>query len=174
MELKKIPNFPFEFISLPPADLKVIRRKGVLRVYDPLRKNFFCLTEEEFVRQTFVAWLIRDLGYPPSLMNNEIGLRLNDTYKRCDTVIFNPSGDPLMIVEYKSPKVKITQEVFDQIVRYNMVLNARFLTVSNGMTHYCCLVDREKNNYTFLREVPNYSFIKNFFQTNKDESKSNI
>lgn len=149
-------------LTLPPVELKICRRNDVYKVFDPLRKNYFILTNEEFVRQSFVAWLIKDLGYPKSLMANEIGIRLNNLYKRCDTVVFSNSGTPLMIIEYKSPTVAITQEVFDQIVRYNMVLNAKFLTVSNGINHYCCQIDSANNGYHFLSEFPSYEFLKSY------------
>lgn len=128
-------------------------------VYDRLRKSYFCLTDEEFVRQTFVSWLIDGLGYPPSLMANEIGIKLNDTSKRCDTVVFSPEGKPLVIVEYKAPDVTITQEVFDQIVRYNMVLKAEYLMVSNGYTNFCCKVDYDSHSISFLQEIPYYRLI---------------
>lgn len=154
-------DFKFN-LSLPPADLKIVRRNGVYKIFDPLRKNYFVLTEEEFVRQVFVAWMIKELGYPPSLMANEIGIRLNDTYKRCDTVVFSSSGSPKMIVEYKSPSVKITQTVFDQIARYNMVLNATFLVVSNGLNHYCCLFEHDSKSYVFLPSIPSYTQLKEF------------
>ncbi|MCH5225404.1 MAG: type I restriction enzyme HsdR N-terminal domain-containing protein [Muribaculaceae bacterium] len=144
---------------LPPADLKIVRRNGVFRVFDPLRKDYFCLTDEEFVRQVFVAWLISDLGYPPSLMANEIGIRLNDTYKRCDTVVFNSSGSPLMIIEYKAPRVPLNQEVFNQIVRYNMALKAKYLVVSNGYKNFCCRVDYDAHNVIFIDQVPHYNLL---------------
>ena len=62
-----------------------------------------------------------------------------------------------MIVEYKRPTVAITQKTFDQIVRYNMVLRARYLIVSNGINHYCCRIDYEQEKYSFLEDVPCYS-----------------
>lgn len=130
-------------------------------VFDKLRKNYFVLTEEEFVRQIFVCHLIDNLGYPPSLIANEIGIKLNDTLKRCDTVIFSSLGDPLMIVEYKAPSVSLTEEVFNQIVRYNMVLKANYLVVSNGYNNFCCHVDYETREILFLESIPTYQQIKN-------------
>lgn len=159
MKGEKFPDIDFNSLNLPPAELKIVRRNGVFRVFDRLRKKYFCLTEEEFVRQNFVAWLIDHLNYPPSLMANEIGINLNGTLKRCDTVIFSNTGKPLMIVEYKSPKVKITQDVFDQIVRYNMVLTAPYLIVSNGITHYCCKINSDKSDFSFLSGIPDYQSI---------------
>ena len=156
-------EFPIDILNkltLPPVELKVCRRNGVYKVFDPLRKNYFILTNEEIVRQTFVGWLINELGYPKALMANEIGIKLNNSYKRCDTVVFSNSGSPLMIIEYKSPTVAINQSVFDQIVKYNMVLNAKFLTVSNGLTHFCCQINYETKSYRFLREIPDYQSLK--------------
>lgn len=161
MKGSKFPEIDFEKFILPPADLKIVRRNGVLKVFDRLRKDYFCLTDEEFVRQVFVNWLIEELEYPPSIMANEIGITLNDTYKRCDTVVFTPEGQPLMIVEYKAPKVKLNQEVFNQIVRYNMVLKAQYLVVSNGYVNFCCKVDYNTHSITFINRIPSYNELKN-------------
>ena len=160
----KLPEIDFTKFILPPADLKIVRRNGVFKVFDRLRKNYFCLTEEEFVRQAFVEWMINTLGYPASLMANEIGIRLNDTYKRCDTVVFSPEGDPEIIIEYKAPSVEITQEVFNQIVRYNMALKANYLIVSNGYSNFYCKVDYDSHDVIFLAEMPKYEDIQEQWQ----------
>ena len=157
MRGSKFPEIDFTKLILPPVELKIVRRNGIFKVFDPLRKAYFNLTEEEFVRQIFVSWLIRDLHYPSSLMANEIGIKLNDTYKRCDTIIFRSDGSPLMIIEYKSPSINITQEVFNQIVRYNMALNADYLVVSNGYINFCCKVDYDNHKIEFLQEIPDYN-----------------
>lgn len=118
------------------------------------------MTPEEIVRQCFTSWLIGFLHYPSSLMANEIGIELNGTRKRCDTVVFRTDGSPLMIVEYKAPDVVISQTVFDQIVRYNMALKAKCLVVSNGISHFCCLMDYSGNACCFLKEVPDYEMLR--------------
>lgn len=156
MKGSKFPDIDFSKITLPPVDLKIIRRNNVFKVFDPLRKKYFHLTEEELIRQAFVDWMIKGLGYPPALMANEIGIKLNETIKRCDTVVFLSNGEPLMIIEYKSPKVEINQEVFNQIVRYNMALKARFLIVSNGIKHFCCEIDYIEKSIKFLPHIPLY------------------
>jgi hypothetical protein len=89
-------------------------------------------------------------------MNNEISLTQNGIKRRCDTLVADRQGAPLVIVEYKAPNIEITQKTFDQIVRYNMVLRAKYLVVSNGMSHYCCKIDYETNSYKFLKEIPCY------------------
>ena len=117
------------------------------------------LTPEEWVRQNFVRFLIEDREFPPALMNNEISLSQNGIKRRCDTLVADHQGTPLVIVEYKAPTIEISQKTFDQIVRYNMVLRARFLIVSNGITHYCCKIDYESNSYTFLKDIPFYGSL---------------
>ena len=148
-------NEPLPPLNLPPIDdLRTRLEKGILKVFDPLRAKYVAMTPEEFVRQHFTRWMITHLSYPPSLMNNEVSISLNNTKRRCDTVVFRSDGSPLMIVEYKAPTVAVSQDVFDQIARYNMVLKSRYLVVSNGLSHYCCEMDYESGSYSFLREIP--------------------
>lgn len=129
----------------------------ILKVFDPLRKKYVALTPEEYVRQHFTAWMTGSLGYPASLMSNEVSLKLNKTSRRCDTVVFRSDGSPSVIVEYKAPTVAISQNVFDQIARYNMVLRSRFLIVSNGLSHFCCEMDYGRDTYRFLPFIPVWS-----------------
>jgi len=144
----------FPILNLPPVSLKLRREGDLLKVYDPQRMRYVALTPEEYVRQHFVNWLINFLHYPASNIGNEIGLKVNGTRKRCDTLVMAEDGSPLMIVEYKAPDVTITQATFDQVVRYNMVFHARYLVVSNGFHHYCCVIDYENDTYHFLPRIP--------------------
>ena len=123
------------------------------------KRQYVALTPEEWVRQHFVNYLITDKGYPKELLANEVPLKLNGTSKRCDTVAYNRFLAPLMIVEYKAPTIEITKAVFDQIVRYNMVLRVRYLTVSNGINHFCCKIDYENLTYSFLDGLPEYGIL---------------
>lgn len=127
---------------------------NILKVFDTLRHKYVALTPEEYVRQHFTAWMTNSLGYPASLMNNEVSISLNNTRRRCDTVVFRSDGTPAMIVEYKAPTVEITQDVFNQIARYNMVLRSRYLVVSNGLRHFCCEMDYDTDSYSFLPKIP--------------------
>ncbi len=145
----------FEKLNLPPFDIKLRRDPdGAVRVFDPLRSKWLVLTPEEWVRQHFVNYLIAELGFPRSLIANETGLKFNDMQRRCDTVVFHRDLTPACIVEYKRPTVEITQRVFDQIARYNSVLGAGHLIVSNGLRHFCCRFTGEA--YEFLRAIPKY------------------
>lgn len=144
-------------LNLPKFDVKVSVQNGKPAIFDRLRRKYVAITPEEWVRQHFVNYLLSEKEYPENLIANEIGIKLNNTQKRCDTVIYDHQLSPLVIVEYKAPSVEITMNVFDQIVRYNMALKANYLIVSNGLRHFCCKIDYEKGNYSFLEEIPNYS-----------------
>lgn len=148
-------------LNLPKFDIKVTVKNDKKCVWDPVRRKYITLTPEEWVRQHFVNYLITNKKYPQSLIANEVTIKLNQTTKRCDTVIYDRFLSPLVIVEYKAPNVDITKNVFEQICRYNMALHVSYLIVSNGMRHFCCKIDYENNSYYFLREVPEYNMIVN-------------
>lgn len=148
-------------LNLPSVNLKYRMADGILKVFDPLRRKYVALTPEEYVRQHFTAWMRSSLHYPASMMANEIGIEVNGTRKRCDTVVFDRDGAPLIVCEYKAPTVQITQDVFDQAVRYNLVLQARYIIVSNGLQHFCCMVDIEGGTYQFIPQIPDYQILVN-------------
>lgn len=141
-------------LNLPNFDIKVKKTTDQLLVWDETRRKYVTLTPEEWVRQHFVHFLVTNKGYRQELIANEVSIKLNGTAKRCDTVIYNQQLDPLVIVEYKAPTISITPKVFDQIVRYNMVLHVQYLIVSNGIRHFCCQINYETLSYRFLEEIP--------------------
>ena len=147
-------------LNLPAFDYRLTRDPdGVTRIFDCLRGKFVALTPEEWVRQHFVNYLITERGYPRGLMANEVSLKLNRTARRCDTLIYPRTGQTPVIVEYKASTVNITQSVFDQIARYNSVIGAPYLMVSNGLTHYCCRFDTTCQSYMFMRDIPGYDLL---------------
>ena len=143
-------------LNLPSFEAKIRKNGSTPEIFDPLRRKYVALTPEEWVRQHFVHYLISEKGYPASLIANEAGIKLNSLSRRCDTVIYNQRLEPVMIVEYKEPRVPVTREVFDQVVRYNSVLKVPYIVVSNGLKHYCCRMDYEKQDYEYLLEIPTW------------------
>ena len=103
-----------------------------------------------------MQFLIQEKQYPRSLINVEKELKVNNLRKRYDIVVFNNDGSIHLMVECKAPRVSIDQSVFDQIARYNLTLNAKYLIVSNGINHYYCLMDSVAQEYQFLKDIPNY------------------
>ena len=131
-------------------------RKNKPLIFDVVRKKFMVLTPEEWVRQNTIQYLVKELNIPLSLINVEKQIKLHGTIKRYDIVTFNPDGSIHLIVECKADSIKISQDTFDQIARYNLVLKSTFLMVTNGMDHYYCKMDLQNKRYSFLETLPEY------------------
>ena len=141
-------------LNLPQHPLKIKKEDGTRYIFDAIRKKYLVLLPEEWVRQNFVQFLVRDKNYAASLIAIEKGLKLNELQKRADIVIYDKQAKPVVLIECKAPKVKINQQVFEQIARYNMVFKVPYLVVTNGLEHYCAKVDFENNSFEFLKDIP--------------------
>ena len=143
-------------LNLPIAALKTKLVEGTTQVFDQVRKKYLVLTPEEWVRQYFIHYLNQEKNYPLGLMGVEQMVKYNGMQTRADIVLYTLKGKPNMIVECKAPNVKITQDAFNQIAKYNFKLQVPFLVVTNGIQHFCCQMDYEMNEIKFLEEIPIY------------------
>ena len=144
-------------LNLPAFDARVRGSREKPEIFDFLRRRYVALTPEEWVRQCFTHFLVDHKGYPASLMANEVEVRLGEKRMRCDTVLYDATARPRMIIEYKAPSVNIhVEHVFHQIYTYNLMLHVNYLVVSNGRQHYCCHMDYAHNSHTFLHDLPDY------------------
>lgn len=143
-------------LNLPSYQFKIKSSENKQLIFDTVRKKYVVLTPEEWVRQNFVQYLINERNYPSSMIAVEKQLSINNLKKRFDILIFNSDGSSKIIVECKAPTIKITQDAFDQIARYNLKLNADYLVVTNGLTHFSCKMDTQNEQYVFLQEIPDY------------------
>ena len=143
-------------LNLPNANLKIKLVKGTMQVFDQVRKKYVKLTPEEWVRQNFIYYLNCYKGYPLALMQLEKIINYNGMSKRADIVLNSSEGVAKIIVECKAPNIAISQSAFDQISIYNYNIHVDYLIVTNGIKHFCCKVNYEENNYSFVKEVPNY------------------
>ncbi|MCH9660744.1 MAG: type I restriction enzyme HsdR N-terminal domain-containing protein [Bacteroidetes bacterium] len=141
-------------LNFPDYTFRFKNRENKSLIFDVIRKKFMVLTPEEWVRQHVVHWLVSEKKYSAALINVEKQLLLNNTKKRYDIVVYNSDGSIHIIVECKAPKIKITQDTFDQIARYNLITQASYLVVTNGIEHYFCRMDYEKERYVFLESIP--------------------
>ena len=146
-------------LNLPRYEISVKRNGERLTIFDFLRRRHVALTPEEWVRQHFVHFLVEHKGYPKGLLANEVELSVGEKNLRCDSILYDPSLKPRMIVEYKAPSVVVTQKVFQQIATYNLLLHVDYLVVSNGLTHYCVKMDYDNQKYLFLEDIPEYKNI---------------
>lgn len=143
-------------LNLPVYSFKLKNESGKEMIFDSIRKKYVVLTPEEWVRQHFIQYLIHEKKYPEALMAVEKKIVLNGQPRRFDLLVYQRNGQPLLIAEFKAPQVKITQDAFDQVVRYNMVLRVQHVVVSNGMQHYACEMNNIENSYAYLKEIPEF------------------
>jgi hypothetical protein len=143
-------------LNLPSYQFKLKESNERIQIFDAVRKKYVVLTPEEWVRQNFIQFLINEKQFPASLIAVEIGLKYNELQKRADILIYDKQASPLLMVECKAPEVKITQDAFDQAARYNMIFKVKYLVITNGMNHFCCLMDYTNNSYQYLQDVPTY------------------
>jgi hypothetical protein len=143
-------------INFPEYQFRFKSNENKTLIFDIVRKKFVVLSPEEWVRQHVLHFLITEMKYPLSMINVEKQLKLHNTKKRYDIVVYNSDASIHLIVECKAPDVNIDQTVFDQIARYNFSLKSSYLMVTNGLEHYYCLIDYQNEGYIFLKELPQY------------------
>ena len=149
----------YELLNMPNYSDRIRLRKQdeQVQIFDPIRGKWLVLTPEEWVRQTTIIYISDTLEAPMTRIANEVAINYNGLTKRCDSIIYDDYGKPLIIIEYKRTDVQITQHVFDQIATYNLQLRVPYLIVSNGLQHILCKVDFENRKYIFAEQWPKYN-----------------
>jgi type I site-specific restriction endonuclease len=143
-------------LNLPNYQFRLKEEDKKTKIFDSIRKKYVVLTPEEWVRQHIIEYLIQEKDYPRGLIMVETSLKQNGRARRSDIVCYHSNKSPILLVECKAPEVKITQEAFDQISRYNIAYRVPLLLVSNGINHFVCKVNFNDQTTSYLREVPNY------------------
>ena len=123
-------------------------------IFDPLRKTDVALTPEEQVRQNVIGWLHTEMGVPMAMMASEYAFSYNGRKYRADIVVFGRDAAPLLLVECKAPGVRLDRKVLEQGIRYNRVLNVKYMMFTNGENMYFCERVGNGPEYRFLPEIP--------------------
>ncbi|AYO57680.1 hypothetical protein CO230_05810 [Chryseobacterium sp. 6424] len=127
-------------------DFKIRSDKDKLFIYDLVRKTWVLLTPEEWVRQHWVHYFHHKKKRNLSSLILEKKLELNSTTKRLDLLVTEKTR-PKILIECKAPNIKLTEKTFEQVARYNAVINAEEIILSNGQHHI--LAKFVDNNYFF-------------------------
>jgi hypothetical protein len=123
-------------VNYPEPSFKLKDENGETFIFDPIRRRWILLTEEEWVRQNFVSYIVHVMKYPVTLIALEKEIYLGELKKRFDILVYNSNHRPWLLVECKSPDVKMEAIVFEQILRYGISVPADFLVITNGNTTY--------------------------------------
>jgi len=121
-------------VQYPEPQFRMKKENGKQYIFDSIRKVWLVLTEEEWVRQNFVNYLITQLQYPSSMIALEKEISLNDLKKRFDILVYDQQHKPWMLIECKEPKVNLSEDVLQQVLRYNISVPVEYIVITNGDT----------------------------------------
>jgi hypothetical protein len=141
-------------LNFPEYNFTIREDAGQRLIFDPVRKKYVALTPEEWVRQHVLQYLLSGKNFPTGLTSVEGSIDLYKTKKRYDIAVFSRDAKPLLIVECKAPEVTLNQAVVDQIIRYNLVLDAPWLFITNGMIHL--IFQKITDSYRQIPDIPDY------------------
>ena len=148
----------FGRLNLPPCGLRLRKSQTtkMMDVYDELRRTWVALTPEEWVRQHFVHYMVTTLGFSALRIANEVPLKLNNTSRRADTVVYDDFLHPIMVVEYKAPEIAMTKKVLEQALLYNFEFNAPAIMITNGLDVVSVLGDKAWRGVITAEKIDSY------------------
>lgn len=139
-------------VQFPQPDFR-LKREGEKRfIFDEIRKAWLLLTEEEWVRQNFIAYLKKTLHYSSSLIALEKEILLNGLKKRFDILVYDRNHQPWMMIECKAPDVRLSEDVLQQILRYNISVPVRFIVITNGEATIAW--EKKEGALSLIKEMP--------------------
>lgn len=141
-------------LNLPPFDYRIKTENNIQFIRDEIRQKYVKLSPEEWVRQHFIHYLVRELSYPSGLMSVEKELKLGNLKRRPDLVVYSKNAIPVLLAEFKAPTIEIDEDVFFQIAMYNRKLQVPYLAMSNGLIHYCAKIQTDTGQLEFLDAIP--------------------
>ena len=146
-----------EKLNFPKYDLQIKNIENKDYIFDPVRKKWLLCKPEEWVRIHCINYIIQTKGYPTSYISIEHQIEVYGLKKRFDLLVYSAKLLPFILIECKSPSVKINQNTFDQIIQYNLKLKCPYLMITNGLNHYVCSVNQNEKRIEFIDSIPFYS-----------------
>jgi hypothetical protein len=140
-------------ISYPSYPFKIETREEKEYIFDPLRKKWVRLTPEEWVRQNFLQYLLQVMHYPASLIAIEKEIQIGELKKRFDILVYK-NDHPWLLIECKEMNVPINESVMQQLLRYQTIVQADYLIVTNG--NETKGIGKENNQFITLNAIPSY------------------
>jgi hypothetical protein len=141
-------------VQYPKPGFRIKNDNGKRFIFDNIRKAWLLLTGEEWVRQNFVKYLVEVLEYPSTMIALEKEIRLGELKKRFDILIYDQLHKPWMLVECKEPEVKLSENVLQQVLRYNISVPVNYIIITNGMG---TIGWKRENELILMEEMPRWN-----------------
>lgn len=142
-------------IEFPEEKPKLIYENGEERIFCPIRKKWLKITPEEWVRQNFILYLNKVLGYPLALVAVEKSIEVGELSRRFDIVVYNKNHQPHLLIECKEMNVPLNEQVIRQALAYNLSIRAMIIIVTNGANSVA--IQRRGSEIVFLESIPLFS-----------------
>jgi hypothetical protein len=149
----------FPTLAYPRYNFHQKTDKGKNWIFDEIRKKWIVLTPEEWVRQHVIFYLVDQKGYLPGLIGVEKTVTINGLRKRYDIVCFNQFTEPLLIIECKAPEITLQRETIEQVNRYNEILRATTMMITNGINTFVLQKNSTNQQITYLNDIPSFEEI---------------
>ena len=139
-------------VNYPEPDFRIKEKEEKKFLFDPIRKIWVSITDEEWVRQNFIQYLTRELNYPVSLIAVEKEIQLGELKKRFDILVYNKDHEPWMLIECKAPEINLDEKTFQQVLRYHLSVPCSYLIITNG--HYTYGWEKIGGELKEMKEMP--------------------
>ena len=139
-------------VNYPEPDFRIKEKEGKKFLFDPIRKIWVSITDEEWVRQNFIQYLTRELNYPVSLIAVEKEIQLGELKKRFDILVYNKDHESWMLIECKAPEINLDEKTFQQVLRYHLSVPCSYLIITNG--HYTYGWEKIGGELKEIKEMP--------------------
>jgi hypothetical protein len=139
-------------VQYPDTQFRMKEENGKRFIFDSIRKSWLLLTEEEWVRQNFVNYMVAISKYPSTVIALEKEIWLNQLKKRFDILVYDRELRPWMMIECKAPSVRLSEDVLQQVLRYNITVPVDYIVITNGDTTVGW--KKENRGLVLLKELP--------------------
>ncbi len=136
------------------SHLKIREQENKKLIFCSIRKKDLVLQPEELVRQAYIMYLTKGLGYSTMKIAVEKGIKINGLHKRFDIMVYDQSIQPYILVECKSMFVELNQDVLEQVSQYNLAFKVPFLVITNGKNQFVFQLNQEGNAYHSIPHLP--------------------
>jgi hypothetical protein len=141
-------------VEYPDYKFRLKKEEGKEFIFDELRKVWLRLTGEEWVRQNFLQYLVKVKQYPASLVAVEKEIWLGELKKRFDILVYDRQHRPWLMVECKGMDIPLSEEVLQQVLRYNIAVPVEYMVITNGS--HCAGFHRNNGQLQVVAELPPY------------------
>lgn len=126
-----------------------------------IRKRLISITPEEEVRQSLINFLITEKGYPIENIQIEVPMSYFEkgAKGRADILIFDNDENVLCLIECKEPREYLTDNVLEQVERYDKYVKAETTCIAIGSEiHFFAFMENE-DKIIKLSEFPSFKTL---------------